>query len=158
MDCLRVGKSKHGRGVYATKGFKKGQKIMDFGGKTATYDEIEAHYKEDEDYFVQISEDLYLGPSGSFDDYMNHSCNPNAGLRIAEGKAQLIAIRNIKKGDEVTWDYSTTMDEDDWEMECGCGHKKCRKSVRDFKHLPKEVKGEYIRLGIVPEYIIRRTD
>lgn len=63
-----------------------------------------------------------------------------------------MAIKDIEKGEEITWDYSTTMDEDIWEMDCNCGSKKCRKRIRDFKYLPKEIKERYVKLGIVPDY------
>jgi len=54
-----------------------------------------------------------MGPSGGVDDFFNHSCDPNAGLQIDGQKVWLVAIKNITQGEEITWDYSTTMDEDD---------------------------------------------
>ena len=64
------------------------------------------------------------------------------------------SIKDIKKGEEITWDYSTTMDEDKWEMDCVCQSKNCRKRIKDFKYLPKEIQQKYIKLGIVPDYIL----
>lgn len=93
-----------------------------------------------------------MGPSGDTDDFFNHSCAPNAGLKI-DGKVFLIAIQNIANGDEITWDYSTTMDADDWEMDCNCGSKNCRGRIRDFKYIPQDTQKRYLDLGIVPEYI-----
>ena len=43
-------------------------------------------------------------------------------------------------------------------MECECGAKNCRKKVRDFKCLDKEIQEKYIALGIVPEYIVDKND
>ncbi|MBI2625395.1 MAG: hypothetical protein HYW70_03640 [Candidatus Nealsonbacteria bacterium] len=54
---------------------------------------------------------------------------------------------------EITFDYSTTMDEDDWGMDCQCGSKSCRGRIRDFKYLPPDIQKKYLDLGIVPEYI-----
>lgn len=102
---------------------------------------------------MQIGENLYMGPSGNIDDFFNHSCNPNSGLKINGKKVFLIAIEDIKKDDEITWDYSTTMDEDDWEMDCNCDSKNCRGRIRDFKYLPSDIQKRYLDLGIVPEYI-----
>jgi len=95
-----------------------------------------------------------MGPSGGLDDFFNHPCNPNSGLKIQNGKAILVAIKNIKSGEEITWDYSTTMNEDDWEMDCVCGSKNCRGRIRDFKYLPENVQQKYINLRIVPKYIL----
>jgi hypothetical protein len=44
------------------------------------------------------------------------------------------------------------MDEDDFEMPCRCGAPNCRGLVRDFKHLPDDLKSRYASLGIVPAY------
>ncbi|HZZ43123.1 MAG TPA: hypothetical protein VFE58_09305, partial [Tepidisphaeraceae bacterium] len=65
---------------------------------------------------------------------------------------ELVAIRDIEEGEELYFDYSTTMDEDDFEMVCRCGTKGCRGVVRDFKHLPGELKKRYVGLGVVPGY------
>jgi len=63
--------------------------------------------------------------------------------------------RDIFKGQEITWDYSTTMDEDDWELDCVCANALCRGKVRDFKYLPNELKSKYTHLGIVPDYNLK---
>ena len=73
---------------------------------------------------------------------------------MRKNQAILVAIKNIQKGEEITLDYSTTMDEDDWELDCQCPSKNCRKKIRDFKYVPKEVQRRYIILGIVPKYIL----
>jgi len=57
--------------------------------------------------------------------YVNHSCSPNS-LSTVWGFE--IAIRDIEAGEEVTDDYG--LFNLDWEMECSCGHKHCRQSIR----------------------------
>ncbi len=98
---------------------------------------------------------MYVGPSRDLDDFVNHSCNPNSGIKVTNRKVILIAIKNIQEGQEITFDYSTTMDEDDWEMDCNCGSQYCRKKIKDFKHLSKKIQEKYIRLGIVPKFILK---
>ncbi|MFT5233871.1 MAG: hypothetical protein ACI9UK_001332 [Candidatus Krumholzibacteriia bacterium] len=85
--------------------------------------------------------------------YANHSCNPNAG--IADNR-NLVAIRPILPGDEIFFDYSTTMDEHDWTMPCRCGEDKCRGVVRDFEELPASVQAYYLKLGVVQKFIAAR--
>jgi len=143
----------NGIGIFANKSFKKGEVLIEFKGKTMKRIEIPALILPEDDRYIQIGVDKYLGPSGEFDDFINHSCNPNSGIKLGS-KAILIAIREIKSGEEITWDYSTTMDEDDWEMDCHCGTSICRKRIRDFKYLPKEVQNKYISLAVVPQYIL----
>jgi SET domain-containing protein len=156
MNNLIIGQSKNGKAVFTNKNFKKGEKIIEFSGKLFTFEQLPTPYNEVDDHYVQIDKNLYMGPSGGVDDFFNHSCDPKAGLKINNGKVILMAIKNIKKGEEITWDYSTTMDEDGWEMDCMCGHKNCRRIIRDFKYLPKEIQQRYIKLGIVPKYILEK--
>lgn len=156
MASLVLKKSRHGRGVFANRDFKKNEFIIQFRGKMVSYGQFPQYYVKIEDHCVQIGKRLYMGPSGDIDDFLNHSCSPNSGLKINGKKAALTAIRGIKKGEEIVWDYSTTMDEDCWEIDCRCGSRNCRKMVRDFKHLDEKTKQKYVKLGIVPKYILKK--
>ena len=152
MDKLVLKQTDIGRSVFANRNFKKMEEIIEFQGGLLTYEQLPRPYNED--LYVQIGENLYMGPSGKLDDFINHSCNPNSGLRVDGRKAVLIAIKLIKKGAEITWDYSTTMNEDDWEMDCACQSRKCRGRIRDFKYLPESIQRKYFELGVVPRYIV----
>ena len=151
---LQVRDTKEGRGVFANKDFKKGDALLPFTGPLLTFEEFSPSDTEFEDHSLQIGKDLYIGPSGGIDDLVNHSCDPNTGLVIEGSDVRLVAIKDIKTGEEVVWDYSTTMAEDKWEMDCACGSSVCRKKIRDFKHLRKDLQQKYIKLGIVPQFIV----
>ncbi len=155
MTKLVLGESKLGKVVLAGKRFNKNEIIIEFTGLIMKRDELPDLINPEDDRYLQIGADKYLGPSGDFDDYFNHSCNPNAGIIIIEDKFFLIAIKNINPKEEITWDYSTTMDEDNWEMNCDCGDKNCRKKIRDFKYLSKDIQKKYISLNIVPDFILK---
>jgi|SRR3989344_4814610 len=64
--------------------------------------------------------------------YINHSCNPNAGLA---DKTTWIAIKKIKKGEEICCDYGTFETYPGWLMSCKCNSKNCRKMItsEDYK-------------------------
>src|SRR3989344_2202331 len=151
MKNLHVKKSKHGRGVFAGKNFARREKILSFEGPYLQGEELPIPYDSVSDHYVQIAANAYLGPSGNVDDFVNHSCDPNTGIHIDGQNADLVAIRDIAEGEEITWDYSTTMDdeEDDWEMACLCGKIGCRIRIRDFRHLPIALQKKYIAIGIV---------
>ncbi len=146
-----VGECKVGRGVFAAEPIAAGETILHYSGPFLTYAETTP-----KTLALQVTPDLYLGESGNADDFVNHSCDPNAGIVIeGEGRGvqvRLIAIRPIETGKEIFFDYSTTMDEDDFEMQCWCGSPACRTIIRDFKHLPDSLKQKYAELGVVPEY------
>ena len=143
----------HGRGVFTEEPIPAGSKIMGFSGPFLRYDQTSATT-----FALQIGPDLYLGASGGLDDYVNHSCDPNAGLRIAGTTVNLYAIRDIAAGEEITFDYSTTLDEDDFTMSCMCGSPSCRGLIGDGKHLPPHVWQRYLELGIIPEYVQRSRE
>ena len=65
--------------------------------------------------------------------YINHSCDPNAGL-LTNGV--WCAIRDISQGEEVTCDYGTFETYPGWSMDCQCGSPHCRKTItaQDYKN------------------------
>lgn len=151
MVKLTVREGTHGRGVFAEEPIQKGTVILRYGGPFLRYADTTP-----QTYAVQVGPDLYLGASGGLDDYVNHCCDPNCGLVInAPTDVTLVAVRDIAAGEEIFFDYSTTMAEDDFEMPCHCGAAACRKLIRDGKHLPEEVWERYERLGILPGYVRR---
>ena len=139
-----------GRGVFAVEAIPNGAQIIRFTGPFLRYRETGPAT-----YALQIGPDLYIGASGGADDFINHSCEPNSGLHIVGTTADLHAIRNIAAGEEILFDYSTTLDENDFTMACLCGTSSCRKIIGDGKYLPEGVWERYLRLGIIPEYVQR---
>jgi len=69
----------------------------------------------------------------------NHSCDPNAGI---VRDVFLVAMRDIKKDEEVTFDYPVVT-VDDWQMECRCGSPHCRKIIGNYAGLPDEIRKKY---------------
>ncbi len=153
MKKIKVDENHLGKAVFSVEPIKEGEHILDFKGKKYTKSNVPKNMIGDSDRFMQIGVYRYLGPSGKEDDLLNHSCDPNSGVYFVKGKVILKAIRDIKPGEEITWDYSTTMYKDDWSMLCRCGTKKCRKIIKGFDSLSKKNKIKYINLNIVPQYI-----
>lgn len=87
---------------------------------------------------------------GSRARYINHSCEPNC---VLSGRS-VVALNGIRRGEEVTFDYSTDVDWEGFRMNCKCGSPKCRKVVRAYRFLPKRLKLGYGRN--VAEFIIRK--
>jgi hypothetical protein len=78
----------------------------------------------------------------------------------------LFALRDILPGEEITYDYSTTMDDDEgkiiergrkvWTCKCNCGSKKCRGIIDQFKTLPSDVKKFYSENRFMPEFMLKK--
>lgn len=145
-----------GKAVFAGRNIQAGESVCEFTGPIVTMTEYLKMHDPSNNHYLQIDDDLFMGPSGGADDLINHSCNPNGGLVYRDGTVNFVAIRDIKEGEELSFDYSTTMDEDCWEMDCLCGDPACRSTVRDFKYLPSTLQDRYISLGVVMPYIVRK--
>ena len=72
--------------------------------------------------------------------YINHSCNSSAGIRDS---IEIVAMRDIKKGEEVKFDYSTSESENGWTLICQCGEENCRRLIESYELLPAELKLKY---------------
>ncbi|HUT66862.1 MAG TPA: SET domain-containing protein [Spirochaetota bacterium] len=147
-----------GCSVFAAKSFRKGDVIVQFKGKSCSRAKYIDSHDPGNNHYLQIDGNTYMGPSGFVDDYINHSCNPNSGLKYRKRGVFLHAIRDIGKDEEVTFDYSTTMDEGLWEMDCSCGETGCRGKIRDFIYLPEAVQKRYIEMQIVEPFIVEKLD
>jgi hypothetical protein len=154
-SAVRVAENHLGKAVFAARPFEAGSLIMKFGGEPTSGADLPKTYLGAADRFMQIDHDLYLGPSGHADDFVNHSCNPNAGIRFASYGVFLVALRPIANGEEVCWDYSTTMHQNDWVMRCECQQRECRGYIGEFLSLPKERRTHYLAAGVVAPYIVK---
>jgi hypothetical protein len=138
--------------VFAARPIARGERILVFRGRpVAAGDPI--HYTPEGANLLQIDSLSYIYPRPRAV-FVNHSCNPNAGVH---DRVTLIALRDIAAGEEIRFDYSTTMDEDLWTMECRCGDARCRRVVRDFKYLPARARARYLALGVVPDFVRRQA-
>lgn len=80
--------------------------------------------------------------------FLNHSCNPNVGLNNTH---EVVALRTIQHGEELTIDDSITEGDPRWRKKCSCGAKNCRGIVRSIRFLPQETYNKY--LPFVPSFL-----
>ncbi|MES2994916.1 MAG: SET domain-containing protein [Patescibacteria group bacterium] len=158
LNNFAIGQTHLGQSVFAARTFKKGDVITKFTGPILHKSEIPKRYKGEADRYVQIGADEFMGPSGEIDDLINHSCEPNAGLKFSKAGILLVAIHPIEEGEEITWDYSTTMFENAWKMKCDCRKGTCRKIIGDFMLLDTPLQQMYRRLNIIPKYLKNYMD
>lgn len=128
---LAIRKSKFGKGLFATKDLDAGTVLCNVTGPVLSFEQtIQLHKRES--HCLQIEQDQYILCDPPFL-YSNHSCAPNCGLNA---HLQLVALCDLKKGEELFWDYSTSMLERHWTMKCSCGSPQCRGLITDFDLLP----------------------
>jgi SET domain-containing protein len=138
-----------GRGVFARTPFAKGDEVLEFFGKRVDRDEL-----DDLMHALQVGPRTFLTASGDIDDYVNHSCDPNTGIRDdAAGRVTLFALSALEVGDEITFDYATTQANGFSTMECGCGAEQCRKTIADWKDIPAAKRKRYLAQGAVLSFL-----
>ena len=146
-----VGESHLGKAVFAARGFAEGETLLRFAGRRVRHAPVAVG---SDDRFVQVGPGEYLGPSGRVDDLINHSCDPNTGLRFSSsGAVYLVALRPIGVGEEVSWDYSTTLKDSDWRMMCDCRAVECRSVIGNFDSMPGDRQRWFIERGLVAPYL-----
>lgn len=104
---------------------------------------------------LQVGPDTFIGPSGAFDDYINHSCNPNCRMHVVGNRAIVYSLYVIPAGAELTFDYSTTSSDtqDKWSMKCACDTHKCRGNISGYQYLEPALQEEYKMKGMIPLFI-----
>jgi uncharacterized protein len=139
----------HGRGVYAVLPIKKGMRIMEYLGERISHAEADARYEnkgEDDGHtFLFIASNrtvIDAGVNGNDARFINHSCNPNCETVIENSRVFIDAIRNIKPGEELGYDYQLTWESTDDPTElalyaCRCGARKCRGTMLDKEPIDK---------------------
>jgi uncharacterized protein len=136
-----------GLGVFAKVDLQPRELIFYLNGKLIDFGASIEHMGE---YSVQVGARDYVDPISPAR-FLNHSCVPNSGFI---DDVALITLEPIKAGDEIRFDYSTTMLERHWELECLCGATDCRKLITDFDLLPLPLQTHYLRLGVVQNFIL----
>ena len=140
--CYIKTSPQHGKGVFARTAISAGEVVLIFSGSRLHRSQVDF-----EDYHLQVAEDFYIGPSGTADDFVNHSCQPNCGFQHG---LNLVALRAIAADEELTWDYSTAIDEEGYPgFPCSCGAALCRSKVRSFRDLPPEIQS-HLRPWLLP--------
>jgi hypothetical protein len=144
------------RGLFASRPFAKGELLVVWGGRIITGAELAALEPEKRHWMIQIDEDLFqltephdIGGA----DYVNHSCDPNAGIL---GHIALVALRPIATGEEICFDYGTTDSTRYCEFQCWCGSPNCRGWVRSDDWRRSDLRSRYGRH--FSPYLLRRMD
>ena len=134
----------HGNGVFADELIRKGERIVRYKGTVRSHKEVDRLYGDlDENghtFLFTLNDDYVIDANegGNVARWINHSCDPNCESVIEENdkgkkhkdKVFIEAIRDIKAGEELTYNYGIVLEERYtaklkklWE--CRCGSKKC---------------------------------
>lgn len=130
-----------GLGAFATRQIRRGQRIIEYTGEHIDNDESDRRYDDEKMkrhhtflFIVDDKEIIDAAVGGNDARFINHSCDPNAEA-VVEGKQIFIyALRTIRPGEEVLYDYQYERteehtEEDEKFYKCRCGSENCRGSI-----------------------------
>ena len=123
MEILIKDSRIHGKGVFANRDFKKGEIVLKYNLKPLTKEEFDNLSEKEKHYTSKENEKYFLFPSP--ERFVNHSCEANTNPK---NKCD-VAIRDIKKGEEITTDY-TKDNVPGLNMKCNCGSKNCKGLIK----------------------------
>lgn len=143
-----------GLGLFANCDLIKGELVVHGRGLYRT--------KQRTNHSFQIKEDTHM-QLDKISRSINHSCEPNTGIRNNLCRAyDFIALRNIKKGEEITWNYETTEYISIAVKKCLCGARNCKGTIRGFKFLDQATRnkygefiGDYLKTGFMNQLFYR---
>ena len=116
----------HGKGVFALRDFKNGEIVLDWHNAKRLSEEDLKKVPEGKKKYVAFCNRIWVLQSSPAK-YVNHSCEPNTFVKDFRD----IALRDIKKGEEITSDYSK-VPSPNMKMKCDCGSKNCRGIIRSY--------------------------
>jgi SET domain-containing protein len=134
----------HAAGVYTTADIRKDTLVVEYTGPHITKERGDELYEDAPvTYLFGLDDGSVIDGHGTAA-FINHSCDPNCETDEIDGRVWIIAIRDIKAGEELTYDYCLFDGDENDPAICRCGVKICRgtmytdEEIRRQKRLAKK--------------------
>ena len=126
---FRLGRARTGLGLFATKPIKRGAYIATYRGRRITSEEADRREARGARYMFELTKRWTIdgSPRWNVARYINHSCRPNAYMKTLYGHVLFFALRDIRRGEEITVDYEDTLHPDS--KRCRCRVPGCRGTI-----------------------------
>lgn len=140
-----------GTGLFATRAFAKGERVIEYVGEHISHEEADRRHagKAADDshtflFTIDANTVIDAGVGGNDSRFINHSCEPNCEVILVDGRPVVEVVRSVRQGAELAYDYNLTREpEDPPEIEvvfaCRCGAGSCRGSMLAPPRKPKAV-------------------
>lgn len=126
-----------GKGIFAGEDIQKGERIQYINGKRTKIVIKNSKQAAAIANWIGISRKFWINTEGTPFRFINHSCDPNAAIM---GTKTVVALRDIRKDEEITIDYSMSDADPYWKgIHCTCGTKNCRKEIRAIYTVPPDI-------------------
>ena len=129
----------HAAGCFALEPIALGTRVLEYTGERISKEEGDLRYEgRPFTYLFGIGDGKVVIDGHGMAMFVNHSCEPNCETDEFDGRIFISAIRDIKPGEELTYDYWLYDGDDD--APCHCGSKKCRGSMYSPDELKKKAR------------------
>ena len=138
--------------MFALQDLAEGETLIEYVGEIISWDEAQDRHPHDPQdpnhtFYFHVNEDKVIDAlhGGNSSRWINHSCAPNCEADEDNERVFIKALRNIKAGEELNYDYGLIIDEPYTkkllaEYPCWCGAKNCRGTLlspKDREDTPK---------------------
>jgi len=137
----------HGRGVYAARRIRQGERIIEYRGERITWRQADRRPPSDphdphHTFYFSLDDGVHVidaSVGGNSARWINHSCEPNCETEESDdGRVYIQAIRHIRRGEELSYDYCLVIDERmtaqlKRRYQCLCGSTHCRGTMLAIK-------------------------
>ena len=139
----------HGKGIFARNDLPKGTRVLEYVGKKITKKESDkiaeeqleramGNKEEGAVYIFELDDKYDIDGNVPWNTakYINHSCDPNCETEDDGGRIWIITLKELKKGEELTYDYGYDLDNYE-DHPCKCGSENCVGYIVAQKHRNK---------------------
>lgn len=132
----------HGRGAFATRRIKAGTRLIEYRGERISEEEADERYADDDEsqphhtFLFSLDDGTVVDAAvrGNVARWINHSCDPNCEAVIEGDRIFIDALRDIRAGEELFYDYAFVMEERHTKAlkaryPCYCGAANCRGTI-----------------------------
>ncbi|MBQ0132224.1 MAG: SET domain-containing protein-lysine N-methyltransferase [Comamonas sp.] len=128
----------HGKGVFAVQDIAAGETLIEYVGEVISWQEAQDRHPHDPSqpnhtFYFHVDDDVVIDAAhgGNSARWINHSCAPNCYTDERNGRVFIVALRPIKAGEELCYDYGLIIEERytkklKAEYACYCGAASCR--------------------------------
>jgi SET domain-containing protein len=150
----------HGKGAFALQTIRKGTRLIEYVGENISAEESDKRYddtdvKNHHTFLFSVDKRKVIDATygGNESRFINHSCDPNCEAIIEDRRVYIEAMRTIRKGEELAYDYNydrtpKTTKADELLYKCLCGAAECRGTILSAKvTLPKKTAKKAAKKG-----------
>ena len=138
----------HAAGCYTTSAIRKGARVVEYTGPRISQERADEIYDgRSTTYLFGLRNGKQIIDGHGVAMFINHSCDPNCETDEIDGRVWIMALRHIKPGEELTYDYMLYDGAENDPAPCFCGSEKCRGTMYSPEEIRRQKRLKQTRAG-----------